>query len=229
MIPIKALVAGGRNIAGIPRRPEPPDAQPVPRPDRPRLPDTRLPTAAQSAGDWTVAVGIHHMNPKSDNGRLAEGTLPLSIGGSTRPTIALEYFVRDRLGIELLAAAPFRHDLAVAGLGHIGSTRHLPPTLSLQYHFAPQARVAPFLGVGLNYTTFFEEETRGALDGAKLALGDSWGLALHAGIDIQAGPGKLRLDARWMKIESDVRLDGVELGTAQIDPLVYGAAYVLNF
>lgn len=190
---------------------------------------TTLPAAAQSAGDWTVALGAHHVDPKSDNGRLANGTLPLSIGSSTRPTVAIEYFVRDRIGIELLAAAPFRHDLDIADLGRIGSTQHLPPTLSLQYHFAPQARVAPFLGAGLNYTTFFEEETRGALAGAKLALGDSWGLALHAGIDIRAGRGKLRLDARWMDIESDVRLDGVKLGAAQIDPLVYGAAYVLSF
>lgn len=185
-----------------------------------------LPATAQSAGDWTIALGAHHVDPTSDNGRLADGTLPLSVGGSTRPTIAVEYFVRDRVGIELLAATPFRHDLDIAGLGRIGSTKHLPPTLSLQYHFTPQARVAPFVGVGLNYTTFFEEDTRGALAGSKLALGDSWGLALHAGMDIRAGRGNIRLDARWMDIESDVRLDGAKLGTARIDPLVYGAAYV---
>ncbi|VXB00692.1 conserved exported hypothetical protein [Luteimonas sp. 9C] len=189
---------------------------------------TALPAAAQSAGDWTVALGAHRVDPKSNNGSLAGGTLPLSIGSSTRPTIAVEYLVRDRIGVELLAATPFRHDLDIVGLGRIGSTKHLPPTLSLQYHFAPHARVAPFLGAGLNYTMFFEEETRGALAGAKLALGDSWGLALHAGVDIQAGPGKLRLDARWMDIESDVRLDGALLGRAQIDPLTYGASYVLD-
>lgn len=187
-----------------------------------------LPAAAQSAGDWTVALGVHRVAPKSDNGRLADGTLPLSVGSSTRPTIAVEYFVRDHVGIELLAATPFRHDLDIAGLGHIGSTRHLPPTLSLQYHFAPDARIAPFLGAGLNYTTFFEEETRGALAGSKLALGDSWGLALHAGLDIKAGAGKLRLDVRWMDIDSDVRLDGTKLGRAQIDPIAYGAAYVIG-
>lgn len=188
-----------------------------------------LPAAAQSVGDWTVALGVHQVAPKSDNGRLAGGTLPLSVGSSTRPTIALEYFVRDRVGIELLAATPFRHDLDIAGLGHIGSTRHLPPTLSLQYHFAPEARIAPFLGAGLNYTTFFEEETRGALAGSKLALGDSWGPALHAGLDIKAGAGKLRLDVRWMDIDSEVRLDGAKLGRAQIDPVAWGLAYVMSF
>ena len=187
-----------------------------------------LPAAAQSAGDWTVALGVHQVAPKSDNGRLADGALPLSVGNSTRPTIAVEYFVRDRVGIELLAATPFRHDLGIEGLGHIGSTKHLPPTLSLQYHFSPQSRIAPFLGAGVNYTTFFEEETRGALAGSRLALGDSWGLALHAGLDMKAGPGKLRVDVRWMDIDSEVRLDGTKLGTAQIDPIAYGAAYVIG-
>ena len=188
-----------------------------------------LPAAAQSAGDWSLALGAHHVAPKSNNGSLADGTLPVSVGGSTRPTIALEYFVRDRLGIELLAAAPFRHDIDIAGLGRVGSTKHLPPTLSLQYHFAPQAIVSPLLGVGVNYTKFFEEDTRGALAGSRLALGDSWGLAVHAGLDIRAGKGKIRIDARWMDIDSDVRLDGSALGTVRIDPLVYGTAYLINF
>ena len=63
---------------------------------------------AQSTGDWTVALGAHQVNPDSDNGKLAAGTLPLDIGSSTRPTIAVEYFVRDNLGLEVLAALPFR-------------------------------------------------------------------------------------------------------------------------
>lgn len=188
-----------------------------------------LPATAQSAGDWTIALGAHHVDPKSDNGRLADGTLPLSIGGSTRPTIALEYFVRDQIGIELLAAAPFRHDLDIAGLGHIGSTRHLPPTLSLQYHFNSGGTVSPLLGIGVNYTTFFDEEARSELAGSRFSLGNSWGMAAHVGIDFKVGNGAIRIDARWMDIDSDVRLDGAKLGTANIDPLVYGAAYVLSF
>src|SRR5690554_429142 len=76
---------------------------------------------AQSAGDWTVAIGVHQVNPDSDNGRLAAGTLPLDIGSSTRPTIAFEYFMRDNLGLEVLAALPFQHDIAIDGLGRVGS------------------------------------------------------------------------------------------------------------
>ncbi|MEN1961011.1 OmpW family outer membrane protein [Luteimonas sp. MJ246] len=185
---------------------------------------------AQSAGDWTVAVGAHQVNPDSDNGKLAAGTLPLDIGSSTRPTIAVEYFVRDNLGLEVLAALPFQHDISIDGLGRVGSTRHLPPTVSLQYHFNGHGTISPLLGVGLNYTTFFSEDARGALAGSKLELDDSFGLALHAGVDFKVGEkGAIRVDVRWMDIDSDVKLDGVKLGSAKIDPLVYGAAYVMRF
>ncbi|PJJ97350.1 hypothetical protein CO641_10165 [Lysobacteraceae bacterium NML91-0213] len=189
-----------------------------------------FPAAAQSAGDWTVAVGAHNVDPKSDNGTLAAGTLPVSVDSNVRPTIAFEYFVRDNLGIEVLAALPFQHDIAIAGLGTVATTKHLPPTVSLQYHFNTGGTVSPLLGLGVNYTTFFSEDTRGALAGADLELGDSWGLAAHAGLDFRLGNGgAIRVDARWIDIDSSVRLDGAKLGTASIDPWVYGAAYVHRF
>lgn len=185
---------------------------------------------AQSAGDWTVAVGAHQVNPDSDNGKLAGGTLPLDIGSSTRPTIAVEYFLRDNLGLEVLAALPFQHDINIDGVGRVGSTKHLPPTISLQYHFNSEGKVSPLLGVGLNYTTFFSEDTRGALEGTRLELDDSFGLAAHAGVDFKVGEkGSIRVDVRWIDIDSDVKVDGAKLGTAKIDPLVYGAAYVMRF
>ena len=189
-----------------------------------------LPAAAQSAGDWTLGVGLHQVDPASDNGSLAGGTLPLSIGSSARPSLTFEYFVRDNLGVEVLAAWPFEHDISVKGVGEVGSTKHLPPTVSLQYHFNGQGTVSPLLGLGLNYTTFFGEETRGALAGTDLSLSSSWGLAAHAGLDFRVNErAAIRVDVRWMDIDSRVSVDGVNLGTANIDPLVYGAAYVMKF
>ncbi|AKC86067.1 OmpW/AlkL family protein [Pseudoxanthomonas suwonensis] len=191
---------------------------------------TALPAAAQSAGDWTLGFGLHQVDPKSDNGALAGGTLPLSIGSNARPSLTFEYFLRDNLGLEVLAAWPFEHDISVDGIGRVGSTKHLPPTVSLQYHFNDAGVVSPVLGLGLNYTTFFSEETRGALAGTDLSLGSSWGLAAHAGLDFRINArGAIRVDLRWIDIDSRVRVDGAHLGTANIDPLVYGAAYVLKF
>jgi len=194
------------------------------------LPLLACPALAQSRGELTLALGAHQVAPKSDNGALAGGTLPVKVNKNVRPTFALEYFVADNLGVEVLAALPFEHDIQIRGLGNIGSTKHLPPTLTLQYHFNSQGTVSPFVGAGLNYTTFFSEDTRGALAGSKLKLDDSWGLAAHAGLDFKLSPrGALRVDVRWIDIDSTVHLDGARLGTVHIDPRVYGAAYVLKF
>ena len=189
-----------------------------------------LPALAQSKGEWTMGLGVHQVNPKSNNGSLADGTLHLDIGSDVKPTITFEYFVRDNLGVEVLASLPFEHDISIEGLGRVGSTKHLPPTVSLQYHFNGDHRVAPFVGAGVNYTKFFSENTRGALAGGDLSLRGSWGLALHAGLDFKiTEKSAIRVDARWIDIDTRVRLDGANLGTANIDPLVYGAAYVLKF
>ena len=187
------------------------------------------PALAQSAGTWTVGIGAHQVNPKSDNGTLAGGTLPVEVESNIRPTFTGEYFVADNLGIEVLASLPFKHDIAIDGLGTVGETKHLPPTVSLQYHFG-QGKVKPFVGAGVNYTKFFSEETSGALEGTDLELSASWGLAAHAGVDFKVGDkGAIRVDARWIEIDSDVSVEGQDLGTVNIDPLVYGAAYVFSF
>jgi outer membrane protein len=187
------------------------------------------PAFAQQAGEWTFSVGAHQVNPKSDNGSLAGGTVPIEVDSDVRPTITAEYFVRDNLGIEVLAAWPFEHDINVPGAGRVGSTKHLPPTVSLQYHFG-QGTVKPFIGAGINYTRFFSTETTGALAGTDLELDDSFGLAAHVGIDFEVGErGSIRVDARWMDIDTDAKLNGVDIGTVEIDPLVYGVAYVFKF
>ncbi|WP_295928152.1 OmpW family outer membrane protein [uncultured Xanthomonas sp.] len=189
-----------------------------------------LPALAQSQGDWTIGIGAHQVNPKSDNGTLAGGTLPLRIDSNIRPTVTFEYFVHQDLGVEVLAALPFEHDISVKGVGKVGSTKHLPPVVSLQYHFNSAGKVSPFVGAGLNYTTFFSEKTTGALAGSKLKLDDSWGLAAHAGVDIAlTDKSALRVDMRWIDIDSKVKVNGSDLGTAHIDPLVYGLAYVMKF
>lgn len=187
------------------------------------------PAFAQEAGEWTFSVGAHQVNPKSDNGSLVGGALDVEVDSGVSATFTGEYFIRDNLGIEVLASLPFQHDINIKGLGRVGSTKHLPPTVSLQYHFG-EGKVKPFIGAGVNFTKFFSEDTTGALAGADLDLDDSWGLAAHAGIDFKVGEnGAIRIDARWIDIDTDVNLNGADIGTVEIDPLVYGAAYVFKF
>jgi outer membrane protein len=194
-----------------------------------------FPAFAQSAGQWTIGVGVHDVAPRSGNGTLTAtplGDLHMDVGDSTRPTITAEYFVRDNLGIEVLAAVPFRHEISVDGVGKVGSTRELPPTVSLQYHFG-RGKVRPFVGLGVNYTTFFDTDASGPIDGGNLDLSDSWGLAAHLGVDFRVGErGAIRIDYRRIDIDTKVKLDGADLGTrntVDIDPSAYGVAYVFAF
>ena len=189
---------------------------------------------AVPAGTWTVGAGAHYVDPKSDNGTLADGTLSVDVDGDVRPTITGEYFVANNVGVELLAAIPFHHDITLTpttgGDPINAKTQHLPPTLSLQYHFDGYnlpMNVKPFVGVGVNYTTFFKEKIS---TGAELKLDDSVGVAGHIGVDIPfAKTEALRIDARYIDIKTDATLDGADIGEVDISPWVYGVAFVKSF
>lgn len=192
-----------------------------------------LPAFAQSAGDWTVGVGVGYVQPKSDNGDLTSNNLEVNVEDNTRPTVTVEYFVQDNLGIELLAAWPFTHDVKLEGLGKVAETTHLPPTVSLQYHFngtAGAGSVSPFVGIGVNFTSFFDTDTKGALKGSKLELDNSWGVAFHAGLDYRVtDAGSVRVDARYIDIDTEAKLNGQKIGTVEVDPWVFGLSYVHKF
>ena len=190
---------------------------------------TALPAAAQSAGEWIVGIGASSVQPKDDNGTVA-GSLDVEVDGNTRPTLTVEYFLRDNVGIELLAATPFQHDVNIKGVGKVGSVKHLPPVLSVNYHWDTGSAFRPYAGIGLNYTSFWGEDTQGALDGADLDLKHSFGLALQAGADWWLNDkSAIRGTLRWIDIDSDVYLNGSKIGEVEIDPIAVQAAYVMKF
>ena len=175
------------------------------------------PTAqALEAGDWLVRFGLSTVDPKSSNSPL------VSVDAGTSASVTLSYMYTDNVSIELLAAYPFEHDIDLVGGDKVADTKHLPPTLSLNYHFTTASAFKPYIGVGVNYTTFFSESTTGALAGTDLSLDDSWGLAGQIGMDYEVNDRwSVNLAARYIDIETDAKLDGVPLGTVEIDPWVF--------
>jgi outer membrane protein len=168
-------------------------------------------------GDWLVRAGASYVNPASDNSDI------VSVDSDTSITFNFSYMMTDVWALELLAAVPFKHDIELLDGTKVGSTKHLPPTLSLQYHFRPTAQFQPYLGIGINYTNFFSEETTGPLEGVNLNLGDSWGLAGQAGFDILFNDKWFfNLDVRYIDIDTKASLDGVSIGKVEIDPWVFG-------
>lgn len=191
------------------------------------LASAAVPAFAQEKGDFLLGLGLGWVEPTQNSNTLAG---QIDVDGNLRPTVTAEYFVADRIGIELLASWPFEHDVNLQGAGNVAKVKHLPPTLSLQYHFVNTSKFTPFVGAGLNYTYFFDEDGTGALAGTKVELDDSWGLALHAGLDYAISEkSAFRVDVRYIDIETDVKVGGTDIGEVKIDPWIFNVAYVMKF
>ena len=186
---------------------------------------------AYDAGNWLFRIGAYGVFPESDNMSNVLGTgANLDVDSGYTLGFNFTYMVNPNIGIELLAALPFRHDISLSGAGTVGKTDQLPPTLSVQYHIMPEGTVHPYVGLGLNYTNFFNEETEGALTGTSLKLDDSWGLAGQLGIDIDVAPNWfVNADLRYISIKSDAKLNGVCIGTVDINPWVVGLTVGTRF
>ncbi len=186
--------------------------------------------AVQAADSkWVVKLGVADVDPKSDNGHLADGALKTEISNSVRPSITLEYLITPNIGVEVLGAWPFRNDIKLNGTKS-GSVDVLPPTVSLQYHFLPEKTISPFVGVGLNYAFIYNEKSKGLIDGADLDVDDSWGVAAHVGVDFNFNKNWLMtIDARWIDMDADVKVNGNKVGKVNIDPWVWGLSVGYRF
>ena len=129
----------------------------------------------------------------------------------------------------MLAALPFSHSIESNG-GEIGKVKQLPPVVSLQYHFDATPQFKPFVGLGVNFTGFYDADARGPLAGSDLRVKNSWGLAAHLGGDYWISEkAAIRADLRWIDIDADVELNGENIGEVEIDPVVVGVSYVMKF
>ncbi|MEM1080519.1 MAG: OmpW family outer membrane protein [Pseudomonadota bacterium] len=193
---------------------------------------------AQEAGDWQFRVGIGVVAPNTSNDELFVstadlGTIPdarIDVDDGYAAVVNATYFFSSNWGLEILASSPFSHDVdgagALEGLGTLGEVKHLPPTVSLQYHFRPNQKIRPYVGAGVNYTLFFDESTTDSLhegivataNGAlgtnfsggttELSVDDSFGLAVQAGFDIELTDNWfVNFDLRWIDIAVDAELD----------------------
>ncbi|WP_299316657.1 OmpW family outer membrane protein [uncultured Halomonas sp.] len=177
---------------------------------------------AYGAGDFFTRLGVAKVAPKSDNGNLdtALGNLAVDVQDDTNFAFTLGYRFHDNVGVELLAALPFEHDINLNGQ-NLASTKHLPPTLTVQYYplGGTAALVQPYVGVGVNYTRFSSEKLD--IDGIDLDLSSSWGAAGQVGVDVLIDDNWALNAAAWyIDIDTDASLNGTEVGTVKIDPWV---------
>ena len=137
--------------------------------------------ANAAAGDMLLKFGLANVDPDSSSrGVVADDAV--SVEDDTAAYITYSYMYTDNIGVEVLASTPFTHDIVLAGVGKIAEGEHLPPTVSLQYHFQPGQSVRPYVGAGINWTIFLDEKATSTI--TSISLDDSVGLAVQVGVDI---------------------------------------------
>lgn len=194
---------------------------------------------AYDAGDWIIHLGVASVQPNDSSSTLElNGTalagVKAEVDDSTQIGLTITYMLNSNWGIELLAATPFKHDIYATGLEvKAASTKQLPPTLSLQYYpMSASSDFQPYVGVGLNYTIFFDETVDGELksalgtDDIELDLSSSLGLAAQIGVNFAIGEKVLLNASIWYAdIDTEATFDvaGTSEITAdvQIDPWVF--------
>ncbi|MCL1084848.1 outer membrane protein OmpW [Shewanella glacialipiscicola] len=183
--------------------------------------------SAHQAGDIIVRAGVAVVAPNESSQDVA-GNGEFIINNNTQLGLNFGYMLTDNLGIELLAATPFSHDVSLKGVGKIADTKQLPPTLVAQYYFGDaQSALRPYIGVGVNYTNFYDSEFTNDLNGAltDLSLSNSWGVAGQVGLDYQLSKNWLVNASVWyMQISTDVKFNLAEAPVkieTDIDPWVY--------
>lgn len=181
--------------------------------------------AAAEQGDWLVRLRGLHVVPNEEATITPIGG-DVDIDTSVVPELDISYFVRDNWAVELiLGVTP--HDVSAVGTSagdiDLGDVTLLPPTLTVQYHFNPEGQVRPYVGAGVNYTTFFDEDLPSGSALSTIDYDDSFGFAAQAGLDFALENDWLvNLDIKYIDINSDVLIDGAVAADVDIDPVIFG-------
>ncbi|TWC36231.1 outer membrane protein [Pseudomonas sp. SJZ079] len=199
---------------------------------------------AHQAGDIILRAGAITVAPQEQSSAIWVGALNSDVAGTkaslnsdTQLGLNFAYMLTNHVGIELLAATPFSHDVGVKGMpgafaglnGQLGELKQLPPTLSLLYYpMDSGSAFQPYAGAGINYTWFFDDKLTSEAQNkgfSGLDMQDSWGLAAQLGMDYLLGD-KLMLNGQVRYIDIDTSgstsFGGQKVKVeVEVDPWVY--------
>lgn len=181
---------------------------------------------------WLIrarVVNIDTANKSDANAAVGLTGNNIHVSDKTIPEVDISYFFTPNIAAELILTYPQKHTVRSSDLGgKVGTFKHLPPTLSLQYHFTPKSTFSPYVGAGVNYTRISSVKLAG---GAADLENDSFGFALQAGFDYKLDKNwSINFDVKKVQIRSDVMLDGVgKISKVKVDPLLIGVGVGYRF
>ena len=185
-------------------------------------------TGAAMAGEspWLIRARAVHINPADKSTPLGGVSDRVTVASKTIPEIDISYFFTPNISAELILTYPQKHDVFLDGT-KIGTTKHLPPTLTAQYHFMPAAQFSPYVGAGVTYTLFSKTNLANKTLGLEHS---SWGFALQAGVDYKLDKNwSLNLDIKKVQIRTDLNAGNTTVSKLKIDPVLIGVGVGYRF
>ena len=150
--------------------------------------------------------------------------LDLSINNKIIPELDLSYFFTPEWAAELVLTYPQKQTIRSGGVD-IGELKHLPPTLTAQYHFTSLGAFVPYIGAGINYTRFSSVSFNPAVEAAlhPTLKKNSFGLAAQVGFDYEFMKNTVfNVDVKKVQIATDIKSPGTKLGEPKVDPWLVG-------
>lgn len=189
-----------------------------------------VPAVQAQESPWLVRVRAVDLDSANKENY---GPATLTVNDKVIPEVDISYFFSPNLAAELILTYPQKHTFYADGTS-IGTLKHLPPTLSLQYHFTDLGAFKPYVGAGVNFTRFSSVNV--ALPGTPPTQLDvkrnSFGLALQAGVDYALDKNwSLNIDVKKVQIDTEIKVKatGAKAADFAIDPLLIGVGVGYRF
>lgn len=196
-------------------------------------PASEIEAVPQALSPWQIrvrALGVIAENSGHVNGVAGSD---LDYSKSITPELDITYYFTDNIAAELILGTTYANingSGSISGLGKVGKTWILPPTLTLQYHFTNFGAFKPYVGAGVNYTIFYNQDA-GSADHLKVK--NTFGGALQIGFDYMIDEHwGVNFDVKKLFLEPkfDVTVDGAAMtGKAKLNPWLIGTGITYRF
>ncbi len=183
----------------------------------------------EAQGNWMLRLRATYLDMADKSNAIPALGVPsdaITVNNKWIPELDVTYFFTRNIAAELVLTVPQKQDVYLNG-NKIGTFKHLPPTLLVQYHFLPEGTFRPYVGAGLNFTRIWGAD----IAGNTLQL-DNWSVApaLQIGMDYKLTKNWfLNADIKKVWLASDVKAGGVKVSKVNLDPWLFSMGVGYRF
>jgi outer membrane protein len=189
----------------------------------------------KKAGTFEAGLSVIGVIPETFSSSVSPIGGQVNASGGVSPELTGTYFLTNHIALQVIAAST--HHRISAGdtaLGHVdvGSAWVLPPTLTVQYHFLPDDRFSPYVGLGVTVAFFYATNPSEPVVN-KFSLDTGAGPTLNIGFDYNfSGHWYANVDAKQMFFNTTANIDSVAgriTAKTALNPTVIGVGIGYRF